>query len=876
MDKRIKSEKSMLKNGKTKTNYGNTKSMLLLLLCLLVVTAITFPLVTKAQGGEQPTMDQKVIVKVKTSGLNDDEQEFDNSILQEDLRANITYTNGVGVTSAKKEILLQHPNYTGEITMELPANLGTGRFGAELLGVESKRFIMAESTSKTLPNSVFEFTIELVQITNPIIKLDVNDPYGNQAMLSEALKANLKISGMERDGFDIPFTISRHERTFNVKAAEVFGEDGISDTVELNYPGDDPVLTIQGETAGGLLTLGGVEYKVVKSYSVDKGGQITLTSQPKVMAVPPEQLDKPVPAGYVRVTFDPTAEATDPTATAYDVKEGLTWDEARQAIPDKVVEPAQPTHKNNKGFEGWFDGNSKLADKNGPVTGTTFTARYLSTSDKIKALGGLESRNFGVFVETDVNAKDFWKQGIQVAKTVTDAGKKADIEGYFNDADTSFEDLSSRTTATENLNPDPGKIKVTFKDGSSIEVENQRLYVWAKKTENTEENKDTPKPYGTVQVSFAKGTGVSALAPTDKTMTVESGQTLADSDFPQVTLETDYKNAVWTGKAGGLVVSEINNVFTANASKKTASDLIAEAGGLKAVDIAVWKGDNINWSKGVALADKGKDTDGRLQTLLDAATVTDRSGRNSTSTGESEGTLLVKFADSEIEVAQQKLYVSDHVIPSDQQNVPSDAVKIQLMLGEGVKVEKKDPNSGQVTESQKGDKDQPLVYRTYLAKPGTDLGTYKHPQLHETILNLVGVQADEGYENPTWSGEDHNNPKNYIVSEQNKVFVAAATKKGESPDKPEDKPGNKPDGKPGNESGGNGKGQNGSKDKQKPDSQKGKQQKVFVPTGRLLEINRNTKALPKTGELGIFSAQSTTIFLAIGGMLALVRKRKKD
>ena len=191
MDKRIKSEKSMLKNGKTKTNYGNTKSMLLLLLCLLVVTAITFPLVTKAQGGEQPTMDQKVIVKVKTSGLNDDEQEFDNSILQEDLRGHITYTNGAGVISAKKEILLQHPNYTGEITMQLPVPLGSGRFGAELLGVESKRFIVAESTTKTLPNSGFEFTIELVQITNPIIKLDVNDPYGNQAVLSEDLKLSL-------------------------------------------------------------------------------------------------------------------------------------------------------------------------------------------------------------------------------------------------------------------------------------------------------------------------------------------------------------------------------------------------------------------------------------------------------------------------------------------------------------------------------------------------------------------------------------------------------------------------------------------------------------------------------------------------------------
>ena len=78
----------------------------------------------------------------------------------------------------------------------------------------------------------------------------------------------------------------------------------------------------------------------------------------------------------------------------------------------------------------------------------------------------------------------------------------------------------------------------------------------------------------------------------------------------------------------------------------------------------------------------------------------------------------------------------------------------------------------------------------------------------------------------------------------------------------------KPQGKPENES----KGKNQSNNLGKQGSGKNSR----LPAGSLLEINRNTKPLPKTGEVGVLSIQAPAILLAVGGMLALARKKKED
>lgn len=92
---------------------------------------------------------------------------------------------------------------------------------------------------------------------------------------------------------------------------------------------------------------------------------------------------------------------------------------------------------------------------------------------------------------------------------------------------------------------------------------NDQIKVW---------NENNPKPEDAIQVSFAKGTGVTALNPEGKTMTVKPNTTLAVRDFPAATVDTanGYAGqALWTGEVPNLghKVTKDNNVFTATAQR---------------------------------------------------------------------------------------------------------------------------------------------------------------------------------------------------------------------------------------------------------------------------------------------------------------------
>ncbi len=97
-------------------------------------------------------------------------------------------------------------------------------------------------------------------------------------------------------------------------------------------------------------------------------------------------------------------------------------------------------------------------------------------------------------------------------------------------------------------------------------------------------------------------------------------------------------------------------------------------------------------------------------------------------------------------IENQKLLVYDHVTATEES--PDDALVVQFMLGEGVKVEDKNPNTSGTTH---GDKDHPVPYKTYKVKPGTDLSQYKNTILKDTIFNLISVKEDEGYAEPVWN-----------------------------------------------------------------------------------------------------------------------------
>ncbi len=89
------------------------------------------------------------------------------------------------------------------------------------------------------------------------------------------------------------------------------------------------------------------------------------------------------------------------------------------------------------------------------------------------------------------------------------------------------------------------------------------------------------------------------------------------------------------------------------------ADQVTELGGLKAKDIAVWVGDQITWANGVEAKDAAKKAE--IDALLQGATVTDQSNRNSDAKGEYKGDLLVTFDDnSTLEVKDQMLYVYEN------------------------------------------------------------------------------------------------------------------------------------------------------------------------------------------------------------------------
>ena len=184
-----------------------------------------------------------------------------------------------------------------------------------------------------------------------------------------------------------------------------------------------------------------------------------------------------------------------------------------------------------------------------------------------------------------------WKDGVKVADTLKDQALKTAIEGYLNDAKTSYNDNSnpSRTSNEEAVNtPKKGTIRVTFSDKSYIDVENQDLYVIPHITSSTNNN----TPDGAIEVTFKLGEGVKAGTKTGAATPVEYGKykvkpntnldtyklkianteaTIFQHINAQVTETTKYTGVVWEGqtanKPNDHVVTKDNNVFTAKAAK---------------------------------------------------------------------------------------------------------------------------------------------------------------------------------------------------------------------------------------------------------------------------------------------------------------------
>lgn len=314
------------------------------------------------------------------------------------------------------------------------------------------------------------------------------------------------------------------------------------------------------------------------------------------------------------------------------------------------------------------------------------------------------------------------------------------------------DDKKNITITPNEADTDAKEVSVTYtgKDGTSKTL-----------TATKGDNGEWTVPNG-ADGSVDKTTGVITL-PTDKVKGGETvNATVKDDGFKEAQQKAE------ESKIGTLTVPKV----------KTKAEQVTELGGLDPVDIKKWVGDKIEegfWKEGVKAKDDAKKDE--VNKLLEGTTFTDETEtkRSTEKSGEFVGKIKVTFDDgSEIVVENQKLMVCDHVTSTNDPKLPVDALDVQFKLGEGVKVEDKDPNSGEVTKTTKGDKDKPVLYKEYKVKPGTNFSTYKHPTLQKTIFDLIDEKADEGYTEAVW--KDSNGGTNFVASDNNKVFTATATK----------------------------------------------------------------------------------------------------
>lgn len=203
----------------------------------------------------------------------------------------------------------------------------------------------------------------------------------------------------------------------------------------------------------------------------------------------------------------------------------------------------------------------------------------------------------------------------------------------------------------------------------------------------------------------------------------------------------------------------------ADVDNKAKEDTIAKKieGKLEAKDITVWEEDKVNWKDGIKL----KEQKDEFQNYLKDAVVTDLDNRNTSAGSEKnwKGRLKVKFSDnSEVILNDQNLLVINKVTSSDNINAPKDAIKTNFFLGEGVKVSLD-------KEEKIGNKENPVPYRTYKVKPGTDVSEYKLLATKKNIFDTISAKPiNDNYTDVKWQ------PKNGKVGEDNKSFTATASK----------------------------------------------------------------------------------------------------
>lgn len=189
-------------------------------------------------------------------------------------------------------------------------------------------------------------------------------------------------------------------------------------------------------------------------------------------------------------------------------------------------------------------------------TEITLTAKVADTDAK-KYGDKLKAQDIVKWVGEDVD----WKDGVQKIDGVT----------FKN-----VEDLGNRNTT--NAGVFPGKLKVTFNDDSTKEIDGQRLIVRAKKGDKvTPDDKDPGTyPKDALEVKFAKGTGIDKLDPANKVMVLQKDEALEANDYPTVTVKANHETKAnnvdyYDVQPGKLTAKE--TTITASTTEKGKKDV---------------------------------------------------------------------------------------------------------------------------------------------------------------------------------------------------------------------------------------------------------------------------------------------------------------
>ena len=443
---------------------------------------------------------------------------FDWDTLPEGLELQVFYIDEEGFDyNVGNPITINKSNYQDVITRTFDIAGQPFAFGMKT-NVDTETYLTdAYLTNEQAPDpwvASLNMSFDLVQV--PSTKVDVKwvdvnqQPLARENTPATTLKDILTFNFIENKKFDLP------------------NQDKVDSYFRLNNKiRRDEVKDIEGATAlvdgkkdGEEVTLDGKIYKLKTSYNpaLNEGSKIQLMYMPDVIDRT-KNPESPTPDKYVRVTIDAgegTKLAEGESKKVYDVRIGKAL--------KKEHYPKLELKEGHKDPITWT-----IA----PGTAITKAENILGNADKTAA-EKITAANLKAVDTTALQGQDldekFWHKGVALADN-TPADKKDAFEALLKDA--TVTDLSNRTSAK--AEDQIGTLLVTFKDGSTLEVEKQKLIV---------------KP-NTVTVAFDKAAGKEhPLRDGDTTVKGKISASSNSAGFP-VSLD----GALVTIKKGDTVLS---------------------------------------------------------------------------------------------------------------------------------------------------------------------------------------------------------------------------------------------------------------------------------------------------------------------------------